>query len=235
MTPDQPATPRPPSTVSAKAIEAGARAIVDRCPGDHDIGEARLEARAVLEAGAEELAEMQALFDLQWTRMGDATRLWVAEDPKTRAGILPDLGDLLTWLIKRGDDARAQRDEARRDAATARSLVDAIRHHDGDPAPVKLTRSGQYTIPGLDGVWRPNGLITTGQGVDGRAQIPFVRVDQPAEVRECPCFCFELDTDVDQDADDPDQLLCECSHTLGEHDAHGDCKAAAIDPEGADL
>lgn len=54
-------------------------------------------------ADAEELHELRALFDLQQTRMAAATALWRAEDPATRAQVLPDLGALLQWLIERGE------------------------------------------------------------------------------------------------------------------------------------
>jgi hypothetical protein len=50
-----------------------------------------------------EIADHRALFDLQWTRMGKATELWRQEDPGARDLILPDLGELLDWLIARGD------------------------------------------------------------------------------------------------------------------------------------
>lgn len=57
---------------------------------------------AVLAYFREQVEENQALFDLQWTRMGEATALWRAEDPGARELIQPDLGALLTWLMERG-------------------------------------------------------------------------------------------------------------------------------------
>lgn len=54
---------------------------------------------------AERLAEMQALFDMQWKRMGQATERWRAEDPEGRALTQPDLGDLLKWLMDKADQA----------------------------------------------------------------------------------------------------------------------------------
>lgn len=50
---------------------------------------------------AGELAELRTLFELQWRRMTEATAMWRAEDPENRANVLPDLGDLLTWLMGR--------------------------------------------------------------------------------------------------------------------------------------
>jgi hypothetical protein len=54
-----------------------------------------------------EVAEMRALFDMQWKRMGEATARWRAEDPEARALIMPDLGALLQWLMDDADRARA--------------------------------------------------------------------------------------------------------------------------------
>lgn len=50
---------------------------------------------------AQEVAELRALFDLQWTRMAEATALWRQESPDERALVMPDLGDLLGWLLRR--------------------------------------------------------------------------------------------------------------------------------------
>lgn len=52
---------------------------------------------------AAELAEYQALFELQWNRSIEADELWRAEDPEARKNIRPDLGELLGWLIERGN------------------------------------------------------------------------------------------------------------------------------------
>lgn len=43
--------------------------------------------------------ELQALFDLQHTRTGEATKLWQRTTGKT--DVLPDLGALLSWLLAR--------------------------------------------------------------------------------------------------------------------------------------
>lgn len=49
-----------------------------------------------------DVADYEALFDLQWKRTGEATALWRAEAPEERALTMPDLGDLLVWLMARG-------------------------------------------------------------------------------------------------------------------------------------
>lgn len=54
----------------------------------------------------DELRNMRHLFDMQQRRMHAATARWRAEDPETRALIMPDLGDLLQWLMDDADRAR---------------------------------------------------------------------------------------------------------------------------------
>ena len=49
-----------------------------------------------------QLKDYDALFTLQFTRMTEATALWRAEDPEARKMIMPDLGELLKWLMDRG-------------------------------------------------------------------------------------------------------------------------------------
>lgn len=51
--------------------------------------------------------DLQALFDMQQKRMAKATARWRAADPATRQHVLPDLGDLLAWLMAETDRARA--------------------------------------------------------------------------------------------------------------------------------
>lgn len=48
---------------------------------------------------AEDVREYQTLFDLQFRRTQEATKLWRAEDPTARALTTPDLGKLLEWLM----------------------------------------------------------------------------------------------------------------------------------------
>lgn len=66
-------------------------------------------------AAQRDAAEMQAIFDLQWHRMQDATTRWQAAHPD-RADVLPDLGDLLAWLLTFAPAA---------DAPPVRSITDA--------------------------------------------------------------------------------------------------------------
>lgn len=60
---------------------------------------------AALTAAKDELEreaiELRALFELQRSRTQEAVALWRREDPKVRANTIPDLGDLLTWLMER--------------------------------------------------------------------------------------------------------------------------------------
>ncbi len=48
-----------------------------------------------------EVTELRAIFDLGYRRSEEATALWRAEDPEARAGVHPDLGGLLAWLMDR--------------------------------------------------------------------------------------------------------------------------------------
>lgn len=49
------------------------------------------------------ILEVEQLFEFQRFRIGEATRLWRAEDVESRRNVLPDLGSLVTWLIERGN------------------------------------------------------------------------------------------------------------------------------------
>lgn len=55
----------------------------------------------------DELRDMRHLFDMQQRRMREATARWRAEDPAARELILPDLGDLLQWLMDKADQANS--------------------------------------------------------------------------------------------------------------------------------
>ena len=46
---------------------------------------------------AERVEELESLFDLQQSRMEEATRVW--QESTGNKGILPDLGQLLEWLL----------------------------------------------------------------------------------------------------------------------------------------
>jgi len=52
-----------------------------------------------MEAVEQENADLNSLFELQWTRMAEATKLW--REATGRHDVSPDLGDLLKWLMDR--------------------------------------------------------------------------------------------------------------------------------------
>jgi hypothetical protein len=52
------------------------------------------------------IAELEALFALQQTRMTEATRAW--QEATGKRDVLPDLGDLLAWLMDRPAELEAQ-------------------------------------------------------------------------------------------------------------------------------
>lgn len=77
-----------------------------------------------------ENADLHALFDMQWERMGEATARWRAEDPDTRAWIMPDLGALLEWLMTEIDKARVAALTAGNDVDRAtRRLLHTSQHN----------------------------------------------------------------------------------------------------------
>lgn len=70
-----------------------------------------------------ELIDLRALFDLQQTRMAEATTAWQAENPAERENVLPYLGDLLAWLMQRAERAEDGRDVER---TALRNAMDRI-------------------------------------------------------------------------------------------------------------
>lgn len=86
--------------------------------GDDELRRERDQAEDERDRLREENAELQALFDLQWTRMGEAVEAWRAADPDNRESVIPDLGELLTWLLDRVRCALDERDAVARAAAS---------------------------------------------------------------------------------------------------------------------
>lgn len=70
-------------------------------------------------AAVRERDELRALFDMQWKRSLEAIALWRSESPTERALVMPDLGDLLAWLM-----VRIAEGPARGRAAVAADLRD---------------------------------------------------------------------------------------------------------------
>jgi hypothetical protein len=70
--------------------------------------------------------DLRTLFDVQWTRMGEASERWRAEDPAGRALMRPDLGALLKWLMDDVDRACAERDQWQRTASDIERMVTAL-------------------------------------------------------------------------------------------------------------
>lgn len=82
-----------------------------------DVMKDLIEARAALAVARTELDEMQALHDIQWRRMREATTRWQKAHPEIKDVELtwPDLGEMLFWLLEEPDRA-------------VKSFADAIRH-----------------------------------------------------------------------------------------------------------
>ncbi len=71
--------------------------------GLYDPGQAVAHVRILLA----ERDEWAALFEAQCRRMEAATALWQQEDLSTRTSVLPNLGQLLAWLMDQRASARA--------------------------------------------------------------------------------------------------------------------------------
>lgn len=76
-----------------------------------------------------EVDELQALFDLQWTRMGEATELWRAANPGNEL-VMPDLGNLLTWLMAQIPSRSAGDAEGLRAIRATRQMDERLRYVD---------------------------------------------------------------------------------------------------------
>lgn len=86
-----------------------------------------------------ELVDYKRLFDMQWRRMGEATERWRAEDPENRGHIMPDLGDLLAWLMAQIDKARAVADPICREAVQRMRTLGEILNDPGEIAHLNRT------------------------------------------------------------------------------------------------
>lgn len=87
------------------------------------LGAAMIDRRHLLA----EVDELQALFDLQWTRMGEATELWRAAHPGKEL-VMPDLGDLLTWLMAQIPSKSAGDAEGLRAIRATRQMDERLRY-----------------------------------------------------------------------------------------------------------
>jgi len=86
---------------------------------------------ALLDA-AEQSEELNALFDLQDKRTAEADALYIAAHPKPEYphGYRPDLGELICWLIERGDHAEnlaAENIKLREAATLALDIIGSVK------------------------------------------------------------------------------------------------------------
>lgn len=69
-------------------------------------------------------AEWQEMFDLQHKRTHEADKLWQAAHNKPDT--LPDLGELVFWLLKRAEEAEAQIEKSVQSWALRCEMMDAV-------------------------------------------------------------------------------------------------------------
>lgn len=90
--------------------------------------------------------ELRSLFEIQQMRMQEATAAWRAEWPEERELIMPDLGDLLTWLMEKAGlspfDGSVPADLAQERAMTEESEeILAVAEEEGPDQPALIHRS----------------------------------------------------------------------------------------------
>jgi len=124
-----------------------------------------------------ELAKLRALFDMQWQRMTEATARWRAEDPEARALVMPDLGDLLQWLMADADNARSAsvtKPRADKVLILARCGHWWIEHR---PPVLKV----DHATPRVCSTCRPDVPAAVGTSPQGLALVPVSYVDEWSE------------------------------------------------------
>jgi len=122
----------------AEAAEATCQSLLEQS--------SRWEAQAP-EAGVR-IAELEALFALQQTRMAEATEAWHKATGKH--DVLPNLGDLLAWLMTRSAAMEAQRLEAGAQVRELEALVRELRDTANPVADERnITGAEEYVVVSL--------------------------------------------------------------------------------------
>lgn len=99
-----------------------------------------------------EVAEMQALFDLQHSRVGEAEKLWqlAHKEPLTK----PDLGRLVEWLCLRGDKAILENlrlsEQLGRCVSALKDAREAMRQHDEAPYQCESSKGARGAMNCVD-------------------------------------------------------------------------------------
>ena len=79
----------------------------------------------VLADAARHAAELQSLFDLQWTRSQEADEMWRKAHPENKHTI-PDLGELLEWLMAEARQSQPRDEIVRETAERCANRVEQI-------------------------------------------------------------------------------------------------------------
>ena len=94
----------------------------------------------VLADAARHAAELQVLFDLQWTRSQEADEMWRKAHPENKPTI-PDLGELLEWLMGEARQSQTRDEIVRETVERCANLVEQI---------AALARRGGLTLEPKD-------------------------------------------------------------------------------------
>ncbi|WP_033338987.1 hypothetical protein [Catenuloplanes japonicus] len=97
-----------------------------------------------------EAGDLRALFELQWTRTREADARWRAEDPTARAHIMPDLGELLRWLMDDADQVRSEVIDMQPICRAADQVVQAMQREAIRP----VDRTAELALAKLDAAVR---------------------------------------------------------------------------------
>lgn len=102
------------------------------------------EMRAKLKNAEDHTRELEALFDLQRTRIKEAEKMW--QKATGKEAIFPDLGELLSWFMGRIKQLETERDEYKQvvtDATSDALKSQALReHNDGSMLLDKWRKGG---------------------------------------------------------------------------------------------
>lgn len=144
---------------------------------------ARVLLRTAVPEDDSELAELNALFDLQQTRMTEAIKLWRAGTG--RHEVSPDLGDLLAWLMARGNTETKLTAVSFDPLHITREQLIAQGWKEQQIA--ELLKVTSQSLPPAEGASSPSNVLTSGLEAKSHTHIPTeAQKVEPAGTGEAP-------------------------------------------------